>query len=334
MVLTESGSVKYRVPGPPPCDSLFALTGCFMQLPPIQHLEALEARIQQSLRSWDTGELDILGFGEITTVFRIPTADGALACKRFPVFREAADAEAHIALIRRYVEALTAKGLRVVESDFASVPLEKGRLVLYLIQPMLDGSRIGPEYFRSLPPGEAISRFREILVRLKAVVSDRLAPDGQLSNWAFLDEGLTYLDVSTPFMRGEDGRELCDWETLSQSVLNGLLRPLRGYYFSKIPETVAFYYDLRGQALDFLGNLRKEGLDHFIEPFVPVANETLELDEPISFDDVKQYYNGNADFYAILMALFRANRAFHRLVLRRTYPNFIPPKIERNKFQE
>lgn len=303
-----------------------------MRLPAAENLKALEARIQHSLRTLDTTGLDILGYGEITTVFRLQTPEGALACKRFPVFRDPAAADAHVQLIRRYIDALTAKGVRVVESDFASVTLDNGRLVLYLLQPILNASRIGPEYFRSLEAEEAVARFGEILTLLKSVVSDRLAPDGQLSNWAFLDEGLTYLDVSTPFMRGEDGRELCDWETLSQSVLNGLLRPLRSYYFSKIPETVAFYYSLRGQALDFLGNLRKEALDHLIEPFLPVANRTLELDPPITFDDVKQYYNGNADFYAILMALFRANRFFHRRVLRRTYPNFIPPAIARNKF--
>jgi hypothetical protein len=95
---------------------------------------------------------------------------------------------------------------------------------------------------------------------------------------------------------------------------------------------VAFYYSLRGQTLDFLGNLRKEKLDHLIEPFVSIANGMLELEPAITFEDVKKYYNDNADFYALLMRLFRVNRAFHRYVLRRTYPNFIPPHIARNKF--
>lgn len=303
-----------------------------MQIPSDPDLAALEDRIQQSLRTLDVGGLDILGYGEITTVFRLRTSTGDFACKRFPVFRDPAAADSHRALVRRYVEALSASGLRVIESGFGAVPLEEGRQVLYLVQPILDPKRIGPELFRSLDVGAASERYVQILHALKGVVSERLAPDGQLSNWVFLDDGISYLDISTPFMRGEDGRELCNWEVLSSSVLGGLLRPLWPYYRSKIPETVAFYYTLRGQALDFLGNLRKERLDHLIEPFLPIANEMLDLKPALTLEDVKKYYNDNADFYALLMRLFRVNRAFHRHVLRRTYPNFIPPHIARNKF--
>ncbi len=303
-----------------------------MQLPSSTHLEALEQRIQRSLITLDTSGLGILGYGEITTVFRIETPEGTFACKRFPVFAQASTMEAHKALIHRYISGLGERGIRVLESELLSITLEDGRYALYVIQPILEGSLIGPEYFRSASVDEASDKFLEILNTLKGVVSDRLAPDGQLSNWVFLPEGLTYLDISTPFMRDEAGRELCDWDTLSSSVLSGLLRPLRSYYSSKIPETVGFYYSLRGQALDFLGNLRKENLDHLIESFLPITNETLALEEPIAFDDVKKYYNENADFYALLMNLFRANRVFHRVVLRKTYPNFIPPRIERNKF--
>jgi hypothetical protein len=303
-----------------------------MQSPSQTDIEALEAAVQRSLETLDLSALSILGYGEITTVFRLDTSVGAFACKRFPVFYEQAAAEAHRELVGRYVEELGATGLRVLESSFMAVPLPGGRIALYLVQPILDPSRIGPAFFRSLDVGSATERFGEILHALKGSVSERLAPDGQLSNWVFLDEGLAYLDISTPFIRGADGRELCDWEVLSSSVLGGLLRPLRPYYFSKIPETVAFYYSRRGQVLDFLGNLRKERLDHLIEAFLPVANEVLELSEPVTYEDVKRYYNGNADFYALLMIFFRANRLFHRWILRQTYPNFIPPKIARNKF--
>jgi hypothetical protein len=303
-----------------------------MHAPAQADIETLESAVQRSLETLDVSGLKILGYGEITTVFRLDTAGGSFACKRFPVFTNQAAAEAHRALVGEYVAALRAAGLRVLDSSFQAVPLTGGRIVLYLTQPILDPSRIGPEYFRSLTVEAASERFVEILGMLKGSVSERLAPDGQLSNWVFEEEGLAYLDISTPFMRGADGRERCAWEVLSRTVLGGLLRPLRPYYFSKIPETVAFYYSLRGQALDFLGNLRKEKLDHLIEPFLPLANEVLELSEPVTYADVKRYYNSNADFYALLMALFRANRVFHRWVLRTTYPNFIPPKIERNKF--
>jgi hypothetical protein len=303
-----------------------------MQLPSNAAVQQLEASVQHSLRTLNTDGLTILGYGEITTVFRLDADEGAFACKRFPVFRSAADACNHQALIERYIAALTGRGLRVLESGFVPLENDGGTTVLYLVQPILDPKRIGPVYFKSLTPEAAGDAYRAILHAVRNCISESLAPDGQLSNWAFLDEGLTYMDISTPFMRSESGDELCDWAMLTESVLSGLLAPARGYFVKKAPETVASYYTLRGQAVDFLGNLRKEGLGELIEPFIPIANEVFELDPPVTLDDVKKYYNDDADFYALLMRLMRINRFFYRHVLRKTYPNFIAPPIERNKF--
>ncbi len=303
-----------------------------MNLPSENAIQSLEDTIQHSLRSSDTRELTILGYGEITTVFRLDAQEGAFACKRFPVFRNAGDAETHQRLISEYIAALSERGVRVIESGFVTRPTADGQTVLYLVQPIIEPSRIGPAHFAALTQDEATEAFRLILQTLKGCVSDTLAPDGQLSNWVFLDDGLAYMDISTPFMRSADGKERCNWGLLTQSVLSGLLAPARGYFEKKAPETVASYYTLRGQAVDFLGNLRKEKLGHLIEPFIPVANEVLALDPPIVLEDVKRYYNEDADFYALLVRLLRINRFFYRHILRKTYPNFIAPHIERNKF--
>jgi len=303
-----------------------------MNLPSKAAVQLLEDTIQDSLRSLDTNGLTILGYGEITTVFRLDADGESFACKRFPVFRSAKDAEEHQRLIEEYIVALDDHGIHVLDSGFVPLTTADGRTVLYLVQPIIDSSRIGPAYVTSQAPDDAAELFRTILLTLKGCVSSSLAPDGQLSNWVVLDNGLAYMDISTPFMRSRDGDERCNWGMLTESVLSGLLAPARSYFKKKAPETVASYYTLRGQAIDFLGNLRKEDLGHLIEPFIPIANDVLELEEPITIDDVKKYYNEDADFYALLMRLMRINSVFYRHILRKTYPNFIPPRIERNKF--
>ena len=303
-----------------------------MNVPTEADLRSLEEQVQRALRTLDDRELQILGYGEVTTVFRLDTERDSFACKRFPLFRNRSDAEAHQELVHRYVAELAVRGIDVLETGFVSLYDDDGRTVLYLIQPIVDAERIGPNFFRTLESEMAQKKFEEILTAIEFSVTPELAPDGQLSNWVFLDQGLSYVDVSTPFMRDAEGAEAVNWDALYESVLGGILTPLRPYFRHKMPSVLDSYFSVRGQVLDFLGNLRKEKLDPLIPAFLSVANARLNLSPPLTLKDVQAYYNEDADVYALLMRLYRINRAFYRHVLRRPYPNFIPPKIDRNKF--
>ena len=90
------------------------------------------------------------------------------------------------------------------------------------------------------------------------------------------------------------------------------------------------YHSLRGQALDFLGNLIKEGLGDIFPPLIPVANEVFELADPITEAEVRAHYKSDAQTYAWIQAARRADRWFHRKVLRKPYPYLLPPRIERS----
>lgn len=303
-----------------------------MNIPTETDVLLLEEQVQRALQTMDDSELQVLGYGEVTTVFRLDTEHDSFACKRFPLFRNRSDAEAHQDLVYRYVAELTKCGINVLETGFVSLFDDVGRTILYLIQPIVDADRIGPNFFRSLDAETAQQKFEDVLTAMESSVTPNLAPDGQLSNWVFLDGGLSYVDVSTPFMRSEDGTEAVNWDVLYESVIGGILTPFRPYFRHKMPSVLDSYFSVRGQVLDFLGNLRKEKLDHFIPSFLSIANARLELSPLLTLKDVQAYYNEDADVYALLMRLYRINRAFHRHVLRRPYPNFIPPKIDRNKF--
>jgi hypothetical protein len=89
------------------------------------------------------------------------------------------------------------------------------------------------------------------------------------------------------------------------------------------------YHSLRGQALDFLGNLIKEQLAHLIPPLLPVANATFGISPLIDEAEVHAHYKADARIYAGIQAARRADRWWHLHVLRRPYPYLLPPPIDR-----
>jgi hypothetical protein len=204
--------------------------------------------------------------------------------------------------------------------------------VMYVVQRCVDPSWIGPSYFKSLSDEEALEQFDHMLGIFEKAVTSNCAPDGQLSNWVFEDDGVRLFDLSTPFLHDDDGSDPLNWDALLESHLSGLLRPLRPYYCRQAPVILSSYFSLREQVIDFLGNLRKEGLDRHLDAFIPHANERLRLSRPITLSDTQAHYNDDADTWALLWSLHRMNRWFYRKVLRRTYPNLIPPPTERHKF--
>lgn len=291
-------------------------------------LERLENEVQRATVRGDIEGLQLIGYGEVTTVLRLDTADGSFACKRLPRFRDATLANAHSDVVNDYIERLAHLGVDTIATEVVSLEQSDGSVFLYCVQPIIDASTIGPNCMRTMTVDDATTAFGAILDRLQSSVTNEIAPDGQLSNWAFTDEGLVYLDVSTPFVRHEDGSLALNWDPF----LGVAPWPFRGYYRSKIPEVVSVYHDLRGQLIDLLANMRKEKIDHLLAAFIPFVNERIEFDRPITMDEVKKYYNENADTYALLLRVKQVDRWFHRSILRKPYPYILPPTIERNKF--
>jgi hypothetical protein len=290
-------------------------------------LAAFERTVTEALASGDARALEILGYGEVTTCLALPARAGRLACKRVTPFAERARAAACAALIRRYVAALRAAGLDVVESDVRLVPGAGGTTVLYVVQPSLPADALGPRHLRACGEAAALERLGCLLDLLRRAVGPRLAPDGQLSNWAFAGGRILYVDVSSPFMRDEAGRELLDWS----HYVTGFPAPLRPCMLRWVlPRVLDKYYTLRGQVVDLLGNLRKERLERLIPPAIALANRQLALAPPVTAREVRAYYTGDARMYAVLQALRRADRWWHRRVLGRPYPHFLPPRLDRN----
>ena len=297
-----------------------------MALVSSSEIEAFEDRLGAAVRSGSPDELDVIGYGEVTIAVKLSTESGDFVCKRLAPLSSEESAARIAEVIARYVGALEQCGIDVVETE---TPYLEGRdcWVLYCVQPMLPPGLLGPDFLRNLSADEAVPHVRRIFEKIRASVTPLVAPDGQLSNWAFDGDRLRYLDVGTPFLRDEDGEELFDFT----EVVRALPAPMRVIVHRFLLRGILDnYHSLRGQALDFLGNLIKESLEGLFPALVPVANEMFELAPKITEDEVRSHYKSDAQTYALIQAARRADRWVHRHVLRKPYLYLLPPRIERS----
>ena len=300
-------------------------------------LAAVEQRVVAALASGQLHRLDVLGFGEVSTVLGARGASGNVACKRMLPFRDEVSARKAARVVSGYVRALRGRGVDVIDTEVSVVPNAEGYFVVYCVQPALPERALAPTYVSGLDMDAAVAACLRVLTKVKEVVSATLAPDGQLSNWAFVDDApsdrgeakrgrLLYLDVTTPFWRDDRRRERFDFAHVLTALPTVLRAPVRRFALERTLDT---YFTLRGQALDFLGNLQKERLGHLTAALLPLANEVLALDPPISARTVQRYYARDARRYAGLQAAARMRCWFQVHVMNRPYP-FVPkPRIHR-----
>jgi hypothetical protein len=296
-----------------------------MALVTTSEIEAFEQRLEDAVRTGHAEDLDVIGYGEVTIAVRLATPHGDFACKRLVPFssREAADRMA--GLILSYIEQLGACGIDVVETETPILEQTEGH-VLYCLQPLLAPGTLGPDFLRDKTAEEAVPYVRRIFEHIRASVTPSLAPDGQLSNWAIEGDSLRYLDVGTPFLRDDKGNDLVDFTSQTRALPAPVRVIVNRFLLQGILDN---YHSTRGQALDFLGNLIKEGLGDIFPPLIPIANEVFGLTPEISEQEVRAHYKSDAQTYAFMQAARRADRWVYRNILRKPYPYLLPPRIDR-----
>lgn len=288
-------------------------------------LQALDDGIERALITGDETGLRLLGYGEISCVVAWESAAGALACKRLPPFSGPEHFARYQACVEAYLARLRQAGVTPVATGVQGCAGAAGRITAYCVQPMIAGDALLPKVLARCGEDEAVALFARLLALVRGCAGDRLGIDGQLSNWVLVAGELQYLDVSTPLMRDEGGRELLD-TNLFLASLPWLLRGLvRRFMLGSILDK---YYDARGVVVDLLGNLFKEGLERLVAPLCAVANE--QLAPAIGERELRAYYRSDARMWALLQRLRRIDRFWQRCVRRRTYPFLLPRRIERH----
>ncbi len=286
-------------------------------------LAQLEGSVGAALASGSTDGLTRLGHGEITLVLGWPVDCPAVACKRLPVFPDAAGAGRWGRLIGDYVEQLGARGVQAVPWQWRTTPAAGGGVSGWVLQPVLDRSTLATNVLAD-DPDAAEALFGRILDRVVEAVDERVGLDAQLSNWAVVDDELVYFDVTTPMLNDPAGRSRMDLRLLT-APLPAALRPIVRRFVA--PGIVASYHRPRDVAVDLAGNLLKERLEHLVPVAVAAANERIT--PSITVDEVQHYYRSDARTWEVLLRLRRADQWWQRRVRRRGYPFLLPEPTER-----
>ena len=219
----------------------------------IDSLAELESRVDHALATGDERGIEVLGYGEISCVVAWRDGTDALAAKRLPLFDSVARFEAYREAFSVYLDSLDEAGIPVAPSRLETTQAADGRIAAWCLQPLLHREAIAPHHFRQVTTNAAGSLFTRITDLVLATVTPQLGLDGQLSNWATVEDGdLLYFDVTTPMMRDGEGREALDTELFLASLpwaLHGLVRRfLLGSILDK-------YYRPREVLRDLLANL-------------------------------------------------------------------------------
>lgn len=288
-----------------------------------EDLAGLDAAVEGVLARGEEESLPVLGYGEISLVLGWPTDDPRFACKRMPTFPSRPRFDAYRQTLDDYVAMLGEAGVIVIETEMRGVGHDDGSVVGYVVQPVLSLESLAPAILHRSDPASGHPLVTAVAEAAARTVSPRLGLDAQLSNWAWEDGRLSYIDVSTPMLWDEQGRSRLDLDPLAQAYPGALRGPLRRLV---APRILDGYRDLRGVYLDLTGNLLKERLGDWLPAFLAAVNR--HLDDPLTDRDVHRYYRSDARLWAMLLQLRRLDRAWRRRT-GRSYPFLLPGRIER-----
>ena len=284
-------------------------------------LEELETSVCAALDREGQDDLPVLGYGVTCVVLGYPFDQPNVVCKRLPPFATEEAYERHRELILDYVAQLRQAGVAVVDTEVVALPAvgERSGVVGYVVQPLLPEDTLGPAILRAADPAEGHPLIRAVVDAVAGVTTDRRGIDAQITNWAWLDGSHRFIDVTTPFLLDEDGEVAMDLDVFLASAPAVTLP----FYRREIPKAIKRYCDPRVTLVDLVGLLYKDDLDDWVPVILEDANRVA--DPPITIEEVRKYYDGEAKQWTLVNRLQRVDRSWQRRIRRRRYDFFIPP---------
>jgi hypothetical protein len=302
-------------------------------------LERFEAALDPSCPAHSALPAQILGYGEISSIFKIP-GGGEVAFKRLPLFANLRQAQTYVARFETYCRHLGDAGLQLPPYATALVALPGRPVVLYIAQACLPQERFAHRLIHDMDRALRRVLFETVVAAIEGVwrynAARRplieLSLDGQLSNWVLPGAGgagnlgLLFVDTSTPLHRIE-GREQMDPELLLQSAPGFLRWILRLFFLQDVMER---YYRPRAVYIDLAANLYKEQRPELIGEMLAIINAAaLSLENPITASEVRRYYREDRLIWTLFLAFRRVDRWLRRHLLRRRYEFILPGPIRR-----
>ena len=279
----------------------------------------------------------ILGYGEISTIFRIEGENG-VAFKRMPLFSNRQSAEDYILLYREYSHLLQQAGLRLPDHDAVIIYIPQRPVVVYIAQEQLPSERFGHKLIQTQDHSFCIRLLEQVAMEVSKVwrynalsaSGVTLALDGQISNWVYQnresDPSMAYIDTSTPFLRKE-GVEQMDPEPLLKSAPFFLRWVLRWFFLEDVMNR---YYDPRQVFIDIAANLYKEQRRDLIPEAIGVFNAHLtDQENQITASEIEKYYREDKLIWILFLAFRRLDCWLTTKLLRKRYEFILPGEITR-----
>ena len=296
-------------------------------------LQEFEAGLDPSRIHSEQIPFRIIGTGEISTILEINDQQD-VAAKRMPLFQTEEAARSYTDNYIRYCDALRQAGLNVPADETCIVKGHGGLKVLYILQPRLAREDFCHVSIHKQTGDQALAMLDEIVDAIEKVwrfnaqhASElELAIDGQLSNWAKVDDELLFIDTSTPLMRIE-GEETLDPELLLQSAPGFLKWIIRLFFLQDVMER---YYSRELVYTDLIANLFKEGAEDHVPDWVARINQHADgtmaaLDE----SKISAYYREDKLIWRLFLGLRKFDRFLSTGIMRKRYEFILPGKIER-----
>jgi hypothetical protein len=285
-------------------------------------LVGLDQAVRAAIRSGDPASLPVVGYGEISLAVAWPPAQPTVVAKSLPPFDDPARYEAFVDLLTEYLATLETREVLPLPTAVRSVSDGRWHRA-YVLQLCVPAATVGPELLARADLAEGTDLLRRVVAAVLRASDDEVGIDGQLSNWAVVDGQLRYLDVSTPMLR-DRGRDRLDTALFAEMVPWVTRWAVRRFV---APELLSPYHDPRRVVLDTAGNLVRERLPGWIPALLEVANP--HLDPPLTVEEVRRFYRGNARTWSAIQLLRRADRGWQRHVRRREYPFLLPASYRR-----
>jgi hypothetical protein len=282
-------------------------------------LEQLEADVVKALDRQDGADLEIIDYGEISTVLAAAGTAGPVVCKRLPVMTRSQLA-AYQQVFTDYLRTLGERGLTVAPSEVHAVGADPA--TPYCVQPRYEHLLVAD--LRSGDPSLVEKRAARLCELVVAAVGEGVGLDAQVSNWAVEDNDLIYLDVTTPLLQDGDGKQRVDLDLFIASLPWAMRGAVRRFLLGEI---LSHYHEARPVLLDAVANLHKEGATTAIPTMLDAVNTIVE--PAITAEEARKYYRQDALMWEVLQRLRRADRWWQRAVRRRRYPFLLPGRIER-----
>lgn len=290
-----------------------------MPASPALDLERLDAAVESAILASGPGALNVLGFGELTLVIAWPPEAPAVAVKRLPPFDDPARLERYRHVLNAYIGALEERGVRILPTELEATPGPDGAIHAYLVQPLVARGDVLTVALARGTRDEGARLLEEVARSVCAAVDARVGLDAQAGNWVRGPDGLACVDVSTPMLRDDAGREQLDVALFLSAYPWALRLALR-----RVADgLLAQYHDPRTVLVDVASNLVKEQLGDWVDELLAAANRRVR--PPIGRDEVLRYFRRDRRLWLLMQRLRRADRTWQRRVRRRPYPFLLAP---------